>query len=72
MISFSRSLRPSAIGCSSPSGPTRFGPSRTWSVSRLNAYGKCPALFFGQSVLGLEPRADPEEGLDARQRGSLL
>ena len=28
-ISFSISLMPSAIGCSSPSGPVRFGPIRT-------------------------------------------
>ncbi|HNX20078.1 MAG TPA: hypothetical protein PKG80_07370 [Acidobacteriota bacterium] len=28
MSSFSSSLRTSAIGCSSPRGPTRFGPGR--------------------------------------------
>ena len=50
----------------------RFGPNRTWSVSRLNTYGKCPALFFGECVLKLEPRPDPDEGLDSRQRGSLM
>ncbi|MNG37920.1 hypothetical protein D3C84_1254180 [compost metagenome] len=29
-ISLSSSLSASAIGCSSPPGPTRFGPTRIW------------------------------------------
>jgi hypothetical protein len=29
-ISLSSSLSASAIGCSRPSGPTRFGPTRMW------------------------------------------
>lgn len=50
----------------------RYGPAHGWSVSRLNAYGSCPYGFFAQSVLQLDPRPDPEAGLDPMQRGSLL
>ena len=31
----------------------------------------CPFFFFVGSVLGLEPREEPSEGLDARQLGTL-
>ena len=50
----------------------RFGPHYVWSASRLNQYNNCPYGFFAQSVLKLEPRPDPEEGLDPLQRGGLL
>lgn len=50
----------------------RFGPEHGWSVSRLNRYGNCPYGYFAQFVLALEPRPDPQEGLDVLQRGSLL
>ncbi|HQE92167.1 MAG TPA: PD-(D/E)XK nuclease family protein [Anaerolineae bacterium] len=49
----------------------RFGPARTWSASRLESYRECPFRFFVGSVLALEPRARPVEGLDAAQLGSL-
>jgi ATP-dependent helicase/DNAse subunit B len=48
-----------------------FGPDHIWSGSRLEAYRTCPYLFFVGSVLHLEPRAEPAEGLDARQLGSI-
>jgi len=50
----------------------RYGASRSWSASRLNCYGACPYSFFAQEALALEAQADPDEGIDARQRGSLL
>ena len=50
----------------------RYGPGHGWSASRLNRYGACPFSFFAQAALKLEARPDPVEGLDARQRGSLL
>ena len=50
----------------------RYSPDSTWSASRLNRYGACPFGFFAQVVLELEEMPDPEEGLDAMQRGSLL
>ena len=49
----------------------RFGPDRPWSASRLESYRACPFLFFVGSVLGLEPRGEPAEGLDARQLGNI-
>ncbi|MBU1878872.1 MAG: PD-(D/E)XK nuclease family protein, partial [Chloroflexi bacterium] len=48
-----------------------FGPDRVWSASRLEAYRACPFWFFVGYVLKLEPRAEPTEGLDARQLGNL-
>ena len=50
----------------------RYGPRHTWSASRLNRYGRCPYSFFAQSILSLEERADPDEGFNAMQRGTLL
>lgn len=49
----------------------RYGGEHVWSASRLESYRTCPYLFFVSSVLGLEPRAEPSEGLDARQLGNL-
>ena len=49
----------------------RFAPERTWSASRLEAYRSCPFAFFVSHVLGLEPREEPAEGLDARQLGNI-
>jgi RecB family exonuclease len=49
----------------------RFGPQHTWSASRLESYRACPYFFYVSSVLRLEPRAAPAEGLDARQLGNL-
>jgi ATP-dependent helicase/nuclease subunit B len=49
----------------------RFGPQHTWSASRLESYRACPFFFYVGSVLRLEPRAVPAEGLDARQTGNL-
>jgi RecB family exonuclease len=49
----------------------RFGPRHTWSASRLESYRACPYFFYVASVLRLEPRAVPAEGLDARQLGNL-
>jgi ATP-dependent helicase/DNAse subunit B len=49
----------------------RFGPNHTWSASRLEAYRICPFFFFVGSVLYLEPRDEPAEGLDVRQLGNI-
>ncbi len=48
-----------------------MGPERGWSASRLETYRTCPFFFFVGSVLGLEPREEPAEGLDARQLGNI-
>ncbi|GAG24800.1 unnamed protein product, partial [marine sediment metagenome] len=49
----------------------RFGTRHTWSASRLETYRTCPFFFFVGKVLGLEPREEPEQGLDARQLGTI-
>jgi ATP-dependent helicase/DNAse subunit B len=49
----------------------RFGPGHTWSSSRLESYRTCPYFFFVDRILGLEPREEPAEGLDARQLGTI-
>lgn len=48
-----------------------FGPRHLWSSSRLETYRTCPFFFFVGKVLGLEPREEPSEGLDARQLGTI-
>ncbi len=50
----------------------RYGERHRWSVSRLNRYGRCPFSFFAAEVLKLEAVPDPQAGLDALVRGSLL
>ena len=54
-----------------PAFAKAWGPDRGWSASRLETYRTCPFFFFVGSVLGLEPREDPAEGLDARQLGNI-
>lgn len=49
----------------------KYGPQHVWSASRLETYNSCAFQFFIGSVLGLEPREEPAEGLDARQLGSV-
>ena len=50
----------------------RFGPAHVWSASRLSRYANCPFGFFAGHVLRLEACIDPQEGLNAMQRGSIL
>ncbi|MGB8645010.1 MAG: PD-(D/E)XK nuclease family protein [Anaerolineae bacterium] len=49
----------------------RFGPAYAWSASSLEAQRTCPFYFFVGRLLKLEPREEPEEGLDRRQLGNL-
>jgi hypothetical protein len=49
----------------------RYGADHTWSASRLETYRACPFRFYVGNVLGLEPRSEPTEGLDARQLGNI-
>jgi ATP-dependent helicase/DNAse subunit B len=50
---------------------TKFGSNHTWSSSRLESYRTCPFFFFVGSVLRLEEREEPSEGLDGRQLGNI-
>ena len=49
----------------------RFGSDHVWSASRLEAYCGCPFRFFVGSVLELEPKLEPQAGLNARQLGTI-
>ena len=49
----------------------QYGPQHVWSATRLENYRTCPQFFFVGAVLGLQPRQEPVEGLDARQLGSI-
>lgn len=49
----------------------RFGPDYHWSVTRFNDYLTCPFRFAAAHVLGLEQRAEPEEGLESAGRGRI-
>jgi ATP-dependent helicase/nuclease subunit B len=51
---------------------SRYGPRRSWSVSRLNRFGACPYAFWSQYALKLEAIDDPAEGMNAQQRGTLI
>ncbi len=50
----------------------RYAQGYEWGTSRLEAYRSCPLSFLMSSVLHLEPRAEPAEGLDASQRGNVF
>ncbi|MFN7918320.1 MAG: PD-(D/E)XK nuclease family protein [Vicinamibacterales bacterium] len=47
-------------------------PSRTWSVSALEAYLGCPFKFYAQHVLRLEEEPDDEEVMDPRRQGQFI
>ncbi|GEM_PF-513648 len=49
-----------------------YNRTRVWSVTQLELYAKCPFRYFAQEVLALDEEREAEEGLDARDRGSLL
>lgn len=49
----------------------QFAPDKIWSASRLENYRTCPFMFFAGSVLRLEAKEEPSEGLDARQLGNI-
>jgi ATP-dependent helicase/DNAse subunit B len=49
-----------------------FGAYYKWSASSLESYRSCGYLFFIGKALGLEPRQEPAEGLDAANLGTLF
>jgi hypothetical protein len=54
-----------------PAFGAHFGRDHVWSISRLETYRSCRFFFFISHVLGIEPRRDPVEGINARQLGSV-
>lgn len=49
-----------------------LGDQKRWSASQFNELASCGFRFFAHRLLRLEPWEDPVEGMDARQRGSLI
>ena len=49
-----------------------LGDKRVWSASQFNDYGACGFHFFAKRLLKLEAMDEPEEGMDALQRGTLV
>jgi RecB family exonuclease len=48
-----------------------FKPTYGWSPSALESYRNCGFYFFSARVLRIEPREEPEDGLDVAQLGTL-
>ncbi|MBE2237341.1 MAG: PD-(D/E)XK nuclease family protein [Caldilineaceae bacterium] len=44
---------------------------RQWTPTRLERYHGCPHWYYIANVLGLEARAEAEEGMNLAQRGTL-
>ncbi len=49
-----------------------LGDKRVWSASQFNDYGVCGFHFFAKRLLKLEVTDEPEAGMDALQRGTLV
>jgi ATP-dependent helicase/DNAse subunit B len=50
---------------------TLLGSERVWSATQFNELGSCGFRFFAHRLLELEALEEPEEGLDARQLGTI-
>ncbi len=48
-----------------------FGATYTWSASQIETYRSCAYRFFVSYVSQLEPRPEPQMGLDVRQLGTI-
>ncbi len=49
-----------------------LGDKRVWSASQFNDYGMCGFRFFSKRLLKLEEIDEPEAGMDAAQRGTVI
>lgn len=49
-----------------------LGEKRVWSASQFNDYGLCGFRFFSKRLLKLEAVEEPETGMDAAQRGTVI
>lgn len=50
----------------------RYGASRIWAPTQLEAYAKCPWSWFSERLLWLRAYDDPNEDMDPRVRGTVL
>jgi ATP-dependent helicase/DNAse subunit B len=51
---------------------SELGEKRIWSASQFNDYGMCGFRFFAKRLLKLEEIEEPETGMDAAQRGTVI
>ncbi len=51
---------------------TQLGDKRIWSASQFNDYGMCGFRFFAKRLLKLKEIEEPETGMDAAQRGTVI
>ncbi|MBI1281277.1 MAG: hypothetical protein GC179_24330 [Anaerolineaceae bacterium] len=49
-----------------------LGDKRIWSASQFNDYGVCGFHYFAKRLLKLEAVDEPEVGMDAPQRGTVV
>lgn len=49
----------------------RFNAAHLWSVTQINTYTDCPFRFAAAHILRLQPRIEPEEGLESAERGRI-
>ena len=49
-----------------------YNRNRVWSVTQLELYAGCPFKYFSKYVLGLGEEGVAEDGLDARDRGTVI
>jgi RecB family exonuclease len=50
----------------------QLGAGRVWSASQFNDLGQCGFRFFSKRLLKLEALEQPEDGMDAARRGTLI
>ena len=50
----------------------RLSPKRVWSASQLNDLGVCGFRYFAKRLLKLDAIEEPDEGMDVKQRGTLV
>ncbi|HUN06593.1 MAG TPA: PD-(D/E)XK nuclease family protein [Aggregatilineales bacterium] len=50
----------------------QLGSGRVWSASQFNDLGQCGFRFFSKRLLKLDALEQPEDGLDAARRGTLI
>ena len=49
-----------------------FGDDRVWSPTQLEHYAKCGWSYFGERLLRLETREEPDDSLEPNVRGRIL
>ena len=51
---------------------TEFGEGKVWSPTQLEHFAKCPWSYFGERLLRVEVRQEPDDGIEPSVRGRIL